>query len=52
MKKKRKLTDAQVVEIKKLYSQGISMYKIAKIFNVTPPTIFNTLKNKLKYQNQ
>jgi DNA-binding CsgD family transcriptional regulator len=52
MKKKRKLTDEQIVEIKKMYSQGFSMYKIGKIFNVTPPTIFNTLRNKLKYQNQ
>lgn len=51
MQKKRKLTDEQIEEIKLLSSQGLSAYQIAPKFNVSAVTIYNTLKNKLKYQS-
>ncbi len=41
-----KLKTEQVKEIRNLYNDGITRYKIAKMFNVTWSTIDNIIKNK------
>ena len=43
----RKLTEKQVIKIKKLLSQGLSRRKIAKLFPVTSATIDKIADNKM-----
>jgi DNA ligase-1 len=49
---KSKLTENQVIEIRKLYKQNIGVVEIAKIFNVSPTTISRIgLRKTWKYTN-
>lgn len=42
--RKKMFTEIQILEIKKLYSEGVSKNKIAKIFHCNEKTIRNYLK--------
>lgn len=41
-----KLTEAQVIEIRSLYPNGMSYRRLASIFGVSPPMIRNIIKRK------
>lgn len=45
----RKLTDAQVVKIKKLIAKGYTKQKISEMFSVSPGTIGNIFFGRMKY---
>lgn len=41
-----KLNEREVVHIRKLHSEGASIMGLARVFEVTPPTIRSLLKRK------
>lgn len=45
-----KLTDSQVLEIRRLCSKGIKQYKIAKMFNIHPPQV-SRIKNRYRWDH-
>lgn len=42
----KKLTAEQIEEVVKIYKSGISAIKVAKMFNISPPSIYGLLKRR------
>jgi hypothetical protein len=47
-----KLSDQQRLEIIKLSDDGLTQRVLSKMFNISQWSIFNVLKNRLKYENK